>query len=163
LKSKDDLFKLTGSVFCETNTRTITKYKIEIMKTEKLFKGLLITTTLFVVGYWTSVFTGIFPVEELVAGYRNWFMSFPIPDFYIAISAILTVYYFAKNKKLAGLLGAMTGSGLLFLGLYAIAYGHNTGLLYNLTTEEIIEIGIKIYCLTAGTYFIRKSWKLINQ
>ncbi len=133
------------------------------MKTENVFKGLLITTALFVVGYWTSVFTGLFPVEEVVAGYRNWFMSFPIPDSYIAICAIITVCNLTKNQKLAGLFGAMTGSGLLFLGLYAIAYGHNTGLLYNLTIDEIIEIGIKIYCLSAGTYFIQKSWKLINQ
>ncbi|MFM7092859.1 MAG: hypothetical protein ACKOZZ_18845 [Bacteroidota bacterium] len=133
------------------------------MKTENVLKGLLITTTLFVVGYWTSVFTGLFPVEEIVAGYKNWFMSFPIPDTYIAVCAVLTVYYLTKNQKLSGLFGAMTGSGLLFLGFYAIAYGHNTGLLYNLTTDEIIEIGIKIYCLSAGTYFIRKSWKLINQ
>ncbi|MBK8805719.1 MAG: hypothetical protein IPO21_03315 [Bacteroidales bacterium] len=133
------------------------------MKTQKLFKVLLITTAIFIVSYWTSVFTQLFPVNEIVSGYKNWFMSFPIPDFYIAICALLTVYYISKNMKLAGLFGAMTGSGLLFLGLYAVAYGHNTGLLYVLTTEELIEIGIKIYCLAAGTYFILKSWKLINQ
>lgn len=133
------------------------------MRTEKLFKGLLITTALFVGGYWTSVFTGVFPVEELVAGYTNWFMSFPIPDFYVAVCAIITVYNLTKNKILAGLFGTMTGSGLLFLGLYAMAYGHNTGLLYNLSTDEIIEIGIKIYCLSAGTYFIRESWRLIKR
>lgn len=129
----------------------------------KTFKGLLITTALFIFTYWTSVFTGIFPVEELAAGYKNWFMSFPIPDFYIAFCAILSVYHLNRNKKLAGLFGAMTGSGLLFLGLYAISYGHNTGLLYILTTDEMIEIAIKVYCISAGTYFVRSSWKLINQ
>ena len=133
------------------------------MKTEKLFKGLLIATALFIVGYWTSVITGIFPVTEIVAGYKNWFMSFPLPDFYVAICAVSTVYSIRENPKMSGLFGAMTGSSLLFLGLYALAYGHNTGLLYHLTTDEIIEICIKIYCLSAGTYFIFKSWKLITQ
>lgn len=132
-------------------------------KNNKILVGLLLTTSLFVFGYWASVFTGVFPVEEIVPGYKTWFMSFPIPDFYIAICAILSVYHLNSNKKLSGLFGAMTGSGLLFLGLYAGAYGHNTGLLYILTTDEMIEIAIKVYCLTAGTYFVRKSWKLINQ
>lgn len=128
----------------------------------KILRGLSITTALFIFAYWTCVFTAVFPVEEITAGYKNWFMSFPIPDFYIAACAILSVYHLNRNNKLAGLFVAMTGSGLLFLGLYAIAYGHNTGLLYVLTTDEIIEIAIKIYCLSAGTYFIRSSWKLIN-
>lgn len=132
------------------------------MRSERLFKALLITTAIFVFGYWLSVYTGLFPVEEIVEGYKNWFMSFPIPDTYIAICAMLAANYLSKNQKLSGLFGAMTGSGLLFLGLYAVAYGHNTRLLYILTTEEIIEIGIKIYCLSAGTYFIHKSWKLIK-
>lgn len=129
----------------------------------KTFKGLLITTALFIFAYWTSVFTGIFPVEEITAGYKNWFMSFPLPDFYIATCAILSIYYLNHKPKIAGLFGAMTGSGLLFLGLYALAYGHNTGLLYILTTDEMIEIAIKVYCLTAGTYFVRSSWNLINE
>ena len=133
------------------------------MKNQKLFRGLLIVTALFVCFYWGSVFTGIFPVEELVPGYKNWFMSFPLPDFYVAICAIVTCIYLKTNIKLATLLGAMTGSGLLFLGLYALAYGHNTGLLYNLTTDEIIEIFIKIYCLSVGTFFILASWKLLKQ
>ncbi|MBK9936338.1 MAG: hypothetical protein IPP05_20025 [Cytophagaceae bacterium] len=129
----------------------------------KTFKGLLITTALFIFAYWTSVFTGVFPVEEITAGYKNWFMSFPIPYFYIAVSALCSVYYLNRNQKLAGLFGTLTGSGLLFLGLYAFSYGHNTGLLYILTTDEMIEIAIKVYCITAGTYFVRSSWKLINQ
>ena len=133
------------------------------MSKQILFKVMLAATALFIAGYWITVFTGIFPVEELVPGYRTWFMSFPLADSYIAVCAVLTVYYLAMNRKIAGLFGAMAGSGLLFLGLYAVSYGHVTGLLYKLTNDELIEIAIKIYCLTAGTYFILKSWKWINQ
>ena len=129
----------------------------------KTFNRLLITTAVFIFAYWTSVFTGIFPVEEITVGYKNWFMSFPIPDFYVAGCALFSLYYLNRNKKLAALFGAMTGSGLLFLGLYALSYGHNTGLLYILTTDEMIEIAIKIYCISVGSYFVRNSWKLINQ
>lgn len=132
------------------------------MKKERLFRGLLITTAALIPAYWISVFTGVFPVEEVVPGYRTWFMSFPVPDFYIAISAVLAVLHLDKRDKFATLFGTMTGSGLIFLGLYALGYGHLTGLLYQLNTEEVIEILIKIYCLTAGPFFIRQSWKLIR-
>jgi len=128
----------------------------------KIFNLFLSATAVFIVLYWIIVFTGIFPLKELVPGYKNWFISFPLPDFYIAVCAGLAVYH--RNKpKMAGLYGAMTGSGLLFLGLYALAYGHNTGLIYVLTTEEVIEIFIKLYCLSAGIYFVRTSWKLIKE
>ena len=143
--------------FCGIKLKNANKMKIE-----NLFKGLLIITALFIGGYWTSVFLGIFPVEELVPGYRNWFMSFPLPDFYVATTAVLAVIYFKSNTKLSALFSTLTGSGLLFLGLYALAYGHNTCLLYILTSEEIIEIFIKIYCLSAGSFFIVQSWKKIK-
>ena len=51
---------------------------------------------------------------------------------------------------------------MIFLGLYAIAYGVNIGLLFILTTDEIIEIAIKIYCLVAGSMMIYYGWKLGN-
>jgi hypothetical protein len=132
------------------------------MKKNKMFGIFLTITTIFIVAYWASVFLGIFPVNDIVAGYKNWFMSFPLPDFYIAISCAIACYLLSKQPKLAGLFGIMAGSGLIFLGLYALSYGHNTGLLYKLTFDEMIEIGIKAYCLTAGPLFIRKSWKLLN-
>jgi len=37
--------------------------------------------------------------------------------------------------------------------------GINTGLLFILTVDEIIEIGIKVYCLTVGTYLLVNLWK----
>jgi hypothetical protein len=132
------------------------------MKNQTLFKSLLMATAVFVIGYWTSVLTGLFSVEEIVSGYKNWFMSFPLPDFYIAICALVSFWFIPKNQKLSGLFGAMAGSSLLFLGLYALAYGHNTGLLYTLTTDEMIEIGIKSYCLIGGAFIVRQSWNLIK-
>jgi hypothetical protein len=68
------------------------------MTTFKLFKGLLIATALFIFAYWTSVFTGIFPVEEITAGYKNWFMSFPIPDFYVAGCALFSRFIWEMSE-----------------------------------------------------------------
>jgi hypothetical protein len=110
------------------------------MKNEYLFKILLITTFGFVLFYWTLVFFGVFPVTELVAGYVFWFMSFPVADLFLAICALMSLLCFKKNPRKSGFWGAIAGSSLIFLGLYALLYGINTGLIFILTSDEIIEI-----------------------
>lgn len=125
--------------------------------------GLTGFTTLGIVTYWSLVFTRIFPVTDLVPGYRNWFMSFPLADGWIAVVSLLAFLFLLKNNDKAALFGLLTGSSLIFLGLYALLYGINTGLLFNLNTDEIIEIGIKIYCLTVGSFFIVYFWNLARE
>jgi len=117
-------------------------------------KGLLIFTISGITIYWILVFSGIFPVDETVPGYKNWFMSFPIADGWIACAAGLTLFNQKSQPRIAAIYQSAAGSGLLFLGLYALLYGINTGLLCNLTPDEVIEILIKVYCLTVGAYFI---------
>lgn len=128
----------------------------------KLLRGLLIATSLGITLYWIAVFADLFPQKELVPGYVNWFMAFPLADFYIAACALLGMYFFRKNSKLSALFIICAGSGLIFLGLNALLYGHVTGLLYSGTVDEMIEICVKVYCLTVGPYFIYKSWKIIT-
>jgi hypothetical protein len=127
---------------------------------KKLALGLTAFTTLGIIGYWISVFTGIFKVTELVPGYRDWFMSFPLPDGWIAFTSLLAFIFLLRNDNRAALFGMLTGSSLIFLGLYALMYGINTGLLFILTTDELMEIAIKIYCLSAGSFFILYFWSL---
>ena len=51
--------------------------------------------------YWLLVFAGVFPVEEIVPGYKNWFMSFPVADFWIAVCAFLSFKYLKSNDDKA--------------------------------------------------------------
>ena len=125
--------------------------------------GLTGFTTLGIVVYWSLVFTRVFPITDLVPGYRTWFMSFPLADGWIAMVSLLAFIFLLQNNEKAALFGLLTGSSLIFLGLYALLYGVNTGLLFNLTTDEIIEIGIKVYCLTVGSFFIVYFWNLARE
>jgi len=125
----------------------------------KIIKTLALTTSLGIIIYWTLVFTHIFPVQEIYPGYSDWFMSFPAADLWIATTSMLVIYYQTKNFKLANIFLTAAGSGLIFLGIYAFAYGYRTGLLFQLTSDELIEIGIKIYCLSVGGYFIYMSYQ----
>ena len=130
---------------------------------KKLALGLTALTTIGIIVYWTLVFAKIFPVTELVPGYKNWFMSFPLADGWIAVTSLLAFIFLLQNKPKAALFGLLTGSSLIFLGLYALLYGVNTGLLFILTTDELIEIGIKMYCLSVGSFFIIYFWKLAKE
>lgn len=85
--------------------------------------------------YWALVFTNIFPVRELVPGYLNWFMSFPLADGWIAVISLLAFVFLLYDTSLASLFGLLTGSSLIFLGLCALLYGVNTGLIFNLSTD----------------------------
>ena len=130
---------------------------------KKLALGLTALTTIGIIMYWTLVFAKIFPVTELVPGYKNWFMSFPLADGWIAVTSLLAFIFLLRRDARASLFGLLTGSSLIFLGLYALLYGVNTGLLFILTTDELIEIGIKVYCLSVGSFFIIYFWKLAKE
>lgn len=130
------------------------------MNSKKIVIGLSIFTAAAGILYWVSVFTGVFPVEELVPGYKTWFMSFPIADSWMFVCAILAAIFAARNHPLAALFSPLTGASLIFLGLYAFTYGFNTGLLFKLTPDEVIEIAIKIYCLSAGFLLVFHGWRL---
>jgi hypothetical protein len=130
------------------------------MNSKKIVIGFSIFTATAGIFYWITVFTGLFPVTELVPGYKTWFMSFPIADSWMFVCAIFAAVYAMKRHPLAALFAPLTGASLIFLGLYAFMYGYNTGLLFILTSDEIIEIIIKIYCLTVGPLLIFHGWKL---
>lgn len=125
---------------------------------KKIALGFTAFTAFGVIAYWILVFAKIFPVTELVPGYTNWFMSFPLADGWIAVTSLLAFIFLLRGDDRAVLFGLLTASGLIFLGLYALLYGVNTGLLFILTTDEIIEIGIKIYCLSVGSFFVTYFW-----
>jgi hypothetical protein len=90
-------------------------------------------------------------------------MPFPAADFWIAVNAILLAVFIKKrDDSKSAVFGLIAASSMIFLGVYALAYGINTGLLFKLTADELIEIAIKIYCLSVGAYFIKYFSKQLN-
>lgn len=126
-----------------------------------LLRATLYFTAAGIVAYWAAMFSGAFPVDELVPGYRTWFLSFPLADFWIAATSVLAAALVTANRPLGAIATAAAGSGLIFLGLNAFAYGFNTDLIYNLTLDEAIEIAIKIYCLAVGGWLIVSAYQQV--
>ena len=133
------------------------------MKRNNTMLALLLFTAIGTTSYWVLVFLGVFPVTDIVPGYRTWFMSFPLADGWFATCALISAIYLLRGDAKAGLFAICAGSGMIFLGLYALLYGINTGLLFALTVDEVIEICIKLYCLSVGSYFIISSWKELGR
>lgn len=129
---------------------------------KRVHMSFLIFTAAGIVLYWATVFLGLFPVEELVPGYREWFYSFPLPDSWIALACGIAAVQLHRKRKSAALWGIIAGSSMIFLSLNAASYGFVTGLIYMQTIDEYIEIAIKIYTLTVGTLFMVHSWRQIE-
>ena len=129
---------------------------------KKILAGLTFFTTIGIVAYWSLVFSGLSPVDELTPGYTNWFMSFSIPDMWIAVSSLLAGLLLLKNKEMAVPFGIASGSSLVFLGIHEFLYGINTGLLFTMSANEIMEIAIRLYFLSVGTLFMVCFWRLRN-
>jgi hypothetical protein len=122
-------------------------------------KGFLWFTASGILIYWILVFLGAFPVKELAPGYTDWFMSFPVADLWIALTGLSALYFAKRDHVKSAIALSAAGSGMIFLGLYAFTYGYRTGLLFEMTWDEVIEIGIKIYCLSVGGWFIQSAIK----
>ena len=105
--------------------------------------------------YWILVFSGIFIINEVVDGYTTWFYSFPLADSWIIFTSAMLAYSIKKEmSKDSFVWGLLTASSMIFLALNGFLFGINTGMLFIMTIDEIIEISIKVYCLSVGGYFI---------
>jgi len=127
------------------------------MKHKNLILGLSIFTAIGTIFYWILVFTGVFSLEEIVPGYVTWFMSFPLADFWIVITSTLLAISTKRNNRSAMIVcGLLSASSMIFLALNGLVFGINTGMICMFTVDEVIEIGIKIYFLSVGVFFIKE-------
>lgn len=127
------------------------------MKHKNLIFGLSIFTAMGTLIYWILVFTGIFPLVEIVPGYITWFQSFPLADFWIVITSMLLAFSIKLNRNVMMIVcGLLSASSMIFLALNGLMFGINTGMICMFTVDEITEIAIKIYCLSVGMFFIKQ-------
>jgi len=126
------------------------------LKYRKLIFGLSVFTAVGTLFYWILVFTGIFPLVEIVPGYITWFQSFPLADFWIVITSLLLAFGIKRNRHVMMIVcGLLSASSMIFLALNGLLFGINTGMICMFTVDEVIEIGIKIYCLSVGIFYIK--------
>jgi hypothetical protein len=125
------------------------------MKKYRLIFALSLFTAVGTALYWILVFIGVFPVIESVSGFTVWFYSFPLADSWIIVTSLMLAISLKQKKTKSSIVWSLlSASGMIFLALNGFLFGYNTGLLFMMTIDEIIEIAIKIYCIVVGAYFI---------
>ena len=121
-------------------------------------RALLVITAVGIIAYWLVVFGKVVSIPSPVPGYVDWFMAFPLADLWIAAAATASFVAWKRNPQLARTLLIAAGSALIFLALNAFLYGYRTGLIFDLTTDELMEITIKVYCLVVGAFFVNGGY-----
>lgn len=66
-------------------------------------KMCLYVTAVGIVSYWVAIFSGVFSLDELVPGYRNWYLSFPLADLWIAAMSILAIVLAVSNRPMSAI------------------------------------------------------------
>ncbi len=103
---------------------------------------------------WILVWFGIFPIEDKIPGFRNYFISFQLADMWLVVNAILTgTFILLKNPKMI-LSGVSLGSSMVFFGLYSFLYDLNTKLLFDFSSGELFGKLITLYNVIGGMFFI---------
>jgi hypothetical protein len=100
-------------------------------------------------------FFGILPPEEVVHGYVAWFMSFMLPNAFIALISWVLVYALLKNaSSLAVLSGLLVTGALIFHALNGLTFGFYSGFLLEMTFDAIIELVVYTYGLSLAAFYI---------
>jgi hypothetical protein len=125
-------------------------------------RALLIVLSLLtgagILAQWILVWAGVFPVEDTVPGFRNYFMAFVAADMWRVLAAFATGVCAAMKDDRAVLFGVALGSAMIFFGLYALMYDLNTGLLFDLSAGELFGKIVTLYNLLGGLLFVFLSW-----
>lgn len=107
-----------------------------------------------ILSLWILVWSGMFPVEDKIPGFRNYFISFLLADIWLVMNAILTgVLMLLKNSKVISS-GISLGSAMVFFGLYSFLYDFNTKLLFDFSYGELFGKLITFYNIIGGLFFI---------
>ncbi len=127
------------------------------MKYRKLMAALGIFNAIILPLYFISAYLGWYPVVEHVSGYTVWFWSFPLPDFWLALTSALMAYAIIKKRdNMAIVCGLLTASAGIFLSLNEFMFLFFTGM-NNLPLKDIgFDLVSKIYYVSTGTFLIKQ-------
>ena len=109
-------------------------------------------------------FFGIFPPKEVVYGYIPWFMSFTLPNIFIAmLSWFLAVSLLRKNYKSAALFGLIVSGALILHALNGLSFGFYTGFLRTISLNATIEIVVYVFGLSLAAFYITQFRGVIRK
>ena len=114
----------------------------------------------FVVPFWVLALTGVAPIFEVIPGHVRHTMPFFFSDAWVAWRAALLLRSLRRPedhrvREEALLLGGM----FVPFGLYELAYGLQSGLLFRPPSASAIDWIATAFLLTAGPWLLRVGRK----
>ena len=109
-------------------------------------------------------FFGILPPEEIVHGYISWFMSFMLPNTFIAITSWILLFSLLKKKDTLVIISGLLLSGaLIFHALNGLMFGIYSGLWESINFSTLFEITVYMYGLSLATFYASGFWLEIRK
>jgi hypothetical protein len=125
---------------------------------------LMLLTSIGIAVYWTAFLSNL---DAQRAGHfasraEAWFaweLSFPLPDAWIAATALLGASGLWRARP-SGLLFSLVGGGaMVFLGLIDALFFLENGLFIPLNGEVVVQILIQVWMIGFGLFSINTTWR----
>lgn len=117
-------------------------------------------TALVLIIEWFSILSGIAPFDVLEPsrinspGYQTWFMSFWVPDLWIVIWCLLSLFSALNNRSSAIPFSMIAASSMIFLGLVTITFYAQNSMLFDFNYYQFFENLAVVWLLVTGLWLI---------
>jgi hypothetical protein len=125
---------------------------------------LMLLTAIGIVVYWASFLadldaqrTGYFASRS--EAWFAWELSFPLPDAWIAATALLGAVGLWHGRPRGLLFGLVSSGAMVFLGLIDLLFFLENGLFLPLNGEVVIQISIQVWMVGFGLLAIYTIWR----
>lgn len=127
--------------------------------------GIGIFAFVAIVAYWffwfavPGVVQSRMPVDPDFAIYSGYELAFPLPDAFVAITALIGVIGLRNMKDWGFLSMMLAAGGAIFLGLEDLLFDLENHMFTPFNTAAIIELAIVFVILALGPAMITLLWK----
>jgi hypothetical protein len=128
----------------------------------------MLLTGIGIIGYWAAFLsdvdaqrTGYF--ASRCEAWLAWELSFPLPDAWIAATAVLGAAGLWRGRPGGLLFGLVSGGAMVFLGLIDALFFLENGLFFPVNGEVVAQILIQVWMTGFGIFSIHTIWKHRNQ
>jgi hypothetical protein len=125
---------------------------------------LMLLTALGIIVFWMLFFADLDAQRRSVFAARSnawfaWELSFPLPDAWVAATAILGGTGLWRKRPSGLLFGLASGSAMVFLGLIDALFFLENDLYLPMNSEVLVELFLHLWLTGLGTFSMAIIWK----
>ncbi len=127
---------------------------------DRIHAGVMLLAAFGTLAYWLVYFTSGATQLRGDAVYLAFENAFPLADGWMAACYVLAAYFLWRGDRSALLWGLCAGSAMIFLGCMDLLFNLEQGHFHApMSAEMLAETVIVVFCLSFGTFTIRRLWR----